>query len=187
MTATLRALQQHLWQGGTRTDVYAVVDGARDRRIFSNLVNSYANSVCLYRGDLHPELEFAAPYLVQVDFHDRFTQSLIRDGWGNSWGIFMKSPDGMDRLRRHLRTLLRVQDEAARKLVFRYYDPRVLRTYLPTCFAEELKTVFGSIECFYTEAEDPAQLLEFRFDRGKLVKNLVSLPEVARESAADAG
>jgi hypothetical protein len=168
-------MRHYFWPGEPRTDIYAVVDGARDRRIFSNLVNSYANSVCLYRGDLHPELEFAAPYLVQVDFDDRFTQSLIRDGWGQSWGIFLKAPGGIDRLRKHLRSLLRVEDESGRKLVFRFYDPRVLRAYLPTCFADELKTVYGGIECFYTEGETAEGLIEFRLDRGKLLTTAVPI------------
>lgn len=175
MTSQLSALRDYFWPDERRTDIYAVVDGARDRRIFSNLVNSYANSVCLYRGDLHPELEFAAPYLVQVDFDDRFTQSLIRDGWGQSWGVFLRSPGGIERLRKHLRSLLRVEDEAGRKLVFRFYDPRVLRAYLPTCFADELKTVYGGIECFYTETESPNELLGFRFDRGKLITERVPI------------
>jgi len=175
MSDPLRALRRHFWPDEPRTDFYAIVDGARDRRIFTNLVNSYANSVCLYRGDLEPELEFAAPYLVQVDFDDRFTQSLIREGWGQSWGVFLKCPGGMERLRKHLRSLLRVQDQAGRKLVFRYYDPRVLRAYLPTCYADELKTVYGAIECFYMEAEDPGQMLEFRVERGKLVTNSIPI------------
>ena len=68
-----------------------------------------------------------------------------------------------------------MEDEAGRKLVFRYYDPRVLRAYLPTCFADELKTVYGGIECFYTESEDPNQLLEFRLDRGKLLTATVPI------------
>ncbi len=175
MNPQLTALRRYFWPEDPRTDIYAIVDGARDRRIFSNLVNSYANSVCLYRGDLHPELEFAAPYLVQVDFDDRFTQSLIRDGWGQSWCVFLKSPSGIERLRKHLRSLLRVEDESGRKLVFRYYDPRVLRAYLPTCFADELKTVFGGIECFYAESEDAGELIEFRLDRGKLLTTPISI------------
>jgi len=172
---TPSVLREYFWPGEPRTDIYAIVDGARDRRIFSNLVNSYANSVCLYRGSLHPELEFAAPYLVQADFDDRFTQSLIRDGWGHSWCVFLKFPGGIERLRKHLRSLLRVEDESGRKLVFRYYDPRVLRAYLPSCFAGELKTVYGGIESFYTEGERPDELLEFRLERGKLLTATVTM------------
>jgi hypothetical protein len=30
-------------------------------------------------------------------------------------------------------------------LLFRYYDPRVLRVYLPSCRPSELETVFGPV------------------------------------------
>ncbi|HEY3442959.1 MAG TPA: DUF4123 domain-containing protein [Paludibaculum sp.] len=182
MTSHLAALRDYFWPDESRTDFYAIVDGARDRRIFSNLINSYANSVCLYRGDLHPELEFAAPYLVQVDFDDRFTQSLIRDGWGQSWGVFLQCPGGIERLRKHLRSLLRVKDEAGRNLVFRYYDPRVLRAYLPTCLPDELRTVYGAIESFYTEGENPDELLVFQHDRGRLLTSTVPIAPRSRET-----
>jgi hypothetical protein len=48
-------------------------------------------------------------------------------------------------------------------MVFRYYDPRVLRVYLPTCVTVELRTVFGPIECFWMEGESPEKMLEFCF------------------------
>jgi hypothetical protein len=60
-------------------------------------------------------------------------------------------------------------------MVFRYYDPRVLRVYLPTCNAEELATVFGPIETFWTEGSDPATLLEFHRDGGKLTQKIIQL------------
>lgn len=61
-----------------------------------------------------------------------------------------------------------MRDEKGRRLVFRYYDPCVLRVYLPTCNPAELRTVYGPIECFWTEAESPNNILEFRTRRGEL-------------------
>jgi hypothetical protein len=55
-----------------------------------------------------------------------------------------------------------------RKLLFRFYDPRVLRAYLPTCLAEELNIVFGPVRNFWMESRDPGELLEFRFSQGRL-------------------
>ncbi len=54
-------------------------------------------------------------------------------------------------------------------MIFRYYDPRVLRVYLPTCLAPELRTVFGPVRRFLLESEDPALMLEYRFDGFKLI------------------
>jgi len=53
-------------------------------------------------------------------------------------------------------------------LIFRYYDPRVLRAYLPTCSPAELNTFFGPVTAFITEGENPGEILEFRNERGTL-------------------
>ncbi len=145
-----------------------ILDGARDPRIFSLLLDSHLENSCLYSGPLHPELELAAPYLVRLDFEHRGTRRLIREAWGNSWGIFLRCDSGLRALRRHLRGLLIVIDHAGRRLVFRYYDPRVLRAYLPTCTANELRTVFGPVESVWVEDETPEAALEFRIDHAQL-------------------
>jgi hypothetical protein len=127
------------------------------------------NYSCLYAGDLAPALERAAPYLVQLEFESGETRRLIDRAWGHSWGVFLRCDDRMEKVRRHLRQFLRVRDRQGRFLVFRYYDPRVLRIYLPTCTTEELRTVFGPIESFYMEDENPAAVVQCRRDTaGKL-------------------
>jgi Domain of unknown function (DUF4123) len=170
-----KRIQDILWPRGSGADVWAILDGARDRRISFNILNSYQNSSCLYAGNLPPELERVAPYLVQLDYHDRFTEQLIEEGWGNSWGIYLKGDLSMQKLRRHLRTLLMVRDHSNKRLLFRYYDPRVLRVYLPTCFTDELQTVFGPIEKIWTENAEGDSLQEFRVEKGKLLENAVAL------------
>jgi hypothetical protein len=68
------------------------------------------------------------------------------------------------------------EDSWRRRMTFRYYDPRILSTYLPGCNSDELQTVFGPIECFWTEdQEDPRQMLEFRFEMNRLVKRRIPL------------
>ncbi len=86
----------------------------------------------------------------------------------------MQSDDPIRILRRHLRTLLRVKDESGRYLLFRYYDPRIMRNYLPTCRTGELKTVFGtSILKFHMEAEDGRSIVSFEMDSDDLLKQEV--------------
>jgi hypothetical protein len=109
-----------------------------------------------------------APYLVQLDREDRFTRYLIDTGWSRSWATFLRTETGIKQLRRHLRDFLRVRDESGKRLIFRYYDPRVLRVYLPTCWPAELSTFFGPISAFITGGEDPGEILEFRNERGTL-------------------
>ncbi len=171
----LPALERCFWPQGFKRDMWMVVDAARNRRIFTMLVNSYLDYSCLYSGTVPYELEVAAPYLVQLEYEDRYTRRLLEQGWGEQWGIVLRCDLPAPRLRRHLREFLTVRDPRGRRLVFRYYDPRVLRVYLPTCNSEELRTFFGPITRFYTESADPDQALEYSLDRGSLVETNVPL------------
>jgi hypothetical protein len=176
-------LRKRFWPREAGRDVWMIVDAARDRSIFGFLLDSYLEYSCLYHGDIAPELEMAAPYLVQLEYDDSYSTRLIERAWGASWGVFLKCGSGVDALRRHLRSLLTVRDEKGRLLLFRYYDPRVLRVYLPSCFPEELKTVYGAIERFWIEDENPETMLEFRVERGRLLRNEFS---TSGESSANA-
>jgi Domain of unknown function (DUF4123) len=183
-SAYVARIEQRLWPDGLRRDIWMIVDAARDLRVFPMLLECHLEYSCLYSGPLHPALEVVAPYLVQLDYDYRDTRRLIREAWGNSWGVFLKADTGIDRLRRHLRGFLVVRDPGNQRLIFRYYDPRVLRVYLPTCTLEEMRTVFGPIECFWTEDETLDSILEFRLHREKLVmtKSLLAPPQSAVEA-----
>lgn len=166
------AIEKHLWPKGPSRDVWMIVDCARDRtRIFRFLLSCHLEQSCLYSGPIAPALEMAAPYLLQLEHDSEETRRLIELSWGNSWGIFLRSPTNMRNLRKHLRGFLIVHDWKGSRMAFRYYDPRILRVYLPTCTSEELRTVFGPIEFFWTEdGDDMDQMLEFKVDRGTLIQ-----------------
>ena len=117
----------------------------------------------------------AAPHLVQLEHRNSRSRELIESAWGNSWGVFLKCNGTLDTVRRHFRKFLSVRDPSGKLLVFRYYDPRVFRVYLPTCRSEELRTVFGPVDCFWVEHEDPNTLVEFRFDSLGLVRKELSV------------
>jgi len=152
-----------------------VLDCARDERIFRAVERTMLHKSCLYAGRIPWVLQRAAPHVVVLEPDDPLTRLLLVEGWGDSWGIYFRSDMPMMDVRRHLRTILRVQDEAGRKLIFRWYDPRVLRAYLPTCRAPELRTVFGPIEAFYCEGTAPSLLLDFRVDGGQLITRQLDL------------
>jgi hypothetical protein len=174
MTLDLDAVQQQLWPGGSSKDVWMIVDGARDPKIYWDLTNSHLQCTCLYSGDIPAQLESVAPHLVQLEYDDSSTRTLLRRAWGKSWGVFATSDAAMHRLRRHLRTLLLVQDWRGKQLLFRYYDPRVLRVYIPTCRPDELKLLFGPIKQFFAESESAEGLLRFDFSGGSLVKSEIA-------------
>jgi hypothetical protein len=149
------------------SSVWAILDAARDERIYSALKLSRLEYICLYSGKLPDVLQRAAPYIVELAPGYSFTRPLLEMGWGNSWGVFLRIKDARN-LRHHLRGFLRVQDESGRLLVFRYYDPRVLRAYLPTCQTHELSTVFGPVGSYLVEGNGGESLIEFAFDGRRL-------------------
>ncbi len=96
-----------------------------------------------------------APYLVRLTKGSQDTRRLVDAAWGNAWGVFLQSKADLEPLRRHLRLFLSVLTEKKKKLLFRFYDPRVLRPYLPSCTEQELQTFFGPIDAYVLEGEDP--------------------------------
>jgi hypothetical protein len=159
---SLARIEGILWPEGSRQNIWMILDGARSVEIFRLLLACHLEYACLYGGPLTPELEMAAPYLLQLDHGYRDTRQFIAQAWGNSWGVFLRSETSLKKLRRHLKEFLVVKDDRGNRLAFRYYDPRVLRVYLPTCNIFELRTVFGPIECFWMESESPEYMLNFR-------------------------
>lgn len=167
-----------LWQpleGRTPHYIYALVDAARNESIYPQIIGSGVKGVCLHRGKMARELAWVAPYLVQLQRDDPFTHWLLDNGWGNSQYIFVRSSARFDELKRHFRTFLTVYDEEGRSYFFRFYDPRVLRVYLPTCNHEELHAIFGSVESFVVEEEDVALLVNFSLLDGKLQREQLAV------------
>jgi hypothetical protein len=177
------AIERQLWPKGANQDVWMIVDPARDQKIYWHVANSHLVSSCLYSGDLPFELESVAPHLVQLEFGDSSTRTLIERAWGDSWAVFAISDVGLKRLRRHLRTLLMVKDWRGKQLLFRYYDPRVLRVYLPTCTADELGTFFGPIQRFFVENASGESLLKFDLTRGGLKTSEIQVTSVSPQDA----
>lgn len=174
--ALISRIEESLWPEGFRRNVWMIVDGARDPRILPLLSELHLEHYCLYAGVLPPALKRVAPYLLQLDYSDEETRRFLEHAWGNSWGVFLKCGQHANAVRKHLRGFLIVHGPDGGRLVFRYYDPRVLRIYLPTCIEEELRTVFGPIECFWMEdGNSPKNMLEFRLNNGELVQSTVSL------------
>jgi hypothetical protein len=151
-------------------NLYAVLDGASVPGLLEKLYGLEPEYSCLYRGELSPDLESVAPHLVRLDPDAEFTYWLTEEGWGEHWGVFAAADADLLTVRRHFRNLLRVYDSNNQPLLFRYYDPRVLRVFLPTCNAGELASMFGPVASYLLEDEAGA-LLRFHFEGGQLQKS----------------
>ena len=186
------ALIRQLWPHGDTLDgpqVHAVIDAARDPRIIGLLDGTGLERCCLFAGALSPSLRAAAPHLVHLAPGARFTREFLQQGWGRSWGVLTIAPPDvtLQWLRKHLRTLLRVQDEAGRTLMFRFYDPRVLRAYLPTCTSSELRSVFGPVHRIVCETGEQGGVQVFDRDQLQRSRRGLAGQDAAGEADGEAG
>jgi hypothetical protein len=180
----VQALRSHLFPGPDEEPplkTYAVLDGASIPDLRDHLQGDpRPEFVCLYRGELEPDMAEVAPYLVQLEPDTPFTNWLLAEGWAGHWGIFARTSANFTALRTHLRRFLMVKDPEGRSLYFRYYDPRVLRTFLPTCTLEEMEILFGPVNCYLCESGDGRVLDRFQIQDHRLqVAHLPSAPAEA--------
>jgi len=165
-TLTKESIEKHLFSY-PETNVYAVLDGASVPDLPQVLWEMEPEHVCLYRGELQPDMAATAPYLIKLQQGHLFTDWVLSEGWGNHWGIFAITSEKADlkMMRLHFRKFLMVTGPDNKPLYFRYYDPRVLRVYLPTCIDEDIEIVFGPIQEYMMEDDTPAGLVKFTTDK----------------------
>jgi hypothetical protein len=163
-------ISEHLRKSLFRADAhtYAVLDGASVPDLPERLFEFGPDHECLYRGELADDLVHVAPYLVYLFPEERFTEWLLHEFRGKHWGIFAQSPASLTAIRKHFRTLLTVDSEDGRPMLFRFYDPRVLPPFLLTCNAAELGTIFGPVRHYFAEVAESNDVLRYGFEKGKL-------------------
>lgn len=153
-------INQHLFSSVTR--VYAILDGAAFPDLLLKFYETNPPRVCLFTGELEADTAQVAPYLVRLYPRTPFTDWIIKEFWNKNGGVFIHSRRDLQEMRRHFRSLTTVYDERGEPMTFRFYDPRVLRKFLPTCNKGELKIFFGDVESFFVESEDRSKLLNLR-------------------------
>ena len=132
--------------------LYGVVDTARDPGLY-DLVMACPERDCLFAGVIEEPLNRAAPWLVDLTGDSPLKEAWRNKGWGQSWGILVRSDLPLERLRRHLRKFLLAQLPDGDPVLFRFYDPRVWRLYWPSCTGEEKARWMEGVEEFVVEEE----------------------------------
>jgi hypothetical protein len=135
--------------------MYAIVDTAQDSLLYGKIRFSPGLKKCLFVSNVHysgthlsKELAAVAPYLIAFDPDDPFFIELLQTGWGKNWFVFILSNTDFEIIAKHCSENLLAQTSDGRILQFRYYDPRILRIYIPTCTVEESTLFFGPMQHF---------------------------------------
>jgi Domain of unknown function (DUF4123) len=153
--------------------LFMLLDAARDPRIYTRLteLGGAIQAGSLYQGDIGDNLAHVYPFLVALRQDHPESLKLAEGGFGRSWGLFVTASIEFDDLRRHLRKFNVVYREDGTPLIFRFYDPRVMRAFLPTCTQSELRRFFGPIESFLVESEKADALIRFMLRGGELMQS----------------
>jgi hypothetical protein len=166
-------LARQLFKDNSAAYAYAIVDGASSPALLDHLYGDRPEFECLYRGELEPDIAECAPYLAKLEADTPFADWLINTGWGLHWGIYAIADCDLRSLRQHLRKLNMVYDpESHKPLLFRYYDPRVLTVFLPTCDAKQTEEFFGPVSVFFAETQDGTGLARFYRQSGKVIMDV---------------
>jgi len=147
---------------------YILLDAARMDGAIQEARNLNPDNTCLYEGDSEKFLAAVAPWLFAFEPGSDFARWVARKGKGLNWGILFSSEVEPVRLYKHLRRFLIIQTEQGRELYFRYYDPRVLRVFLPTCDGDQLREFFGPINAFLAEDEN-GLMVEYALNESELM------------------
>ena len=140
------------------TTLFAILDACDEPRIPAKVLELGDRAESLYRGRAEEEHWAIAPYLVQVD--EPLLDWIVEALSGTPWGILAFAATDLDSLRKHFRRFLKVEGPDGQKLYFRFYDPRVLPTFLNSCGPEEAIRFFGPVDT-YLVFNDDSQLLSF--------------------------
>jgi hypothetical protein len=177
------ALRNVLWrQAGKR--VYGIVDAARSVELAYEAKLQFGKEITsLFLPPLQARLWNVAPYIVPIDERSDYVARWA-ERWASNVGMFVVSGADENGLCEHLRRIFVVEDEQKQEFFFRYYDPRVLRPFLPTCSAAQLEQFFGPVDAFLVETEDGEALWHLSRHAGKLVEQRVSLQAESVSRAA---
>ncbi|WP_395343125.1 DUF4123 domain-containing protein [Ningiella sp. W23] len=109
---------------------YAILDAAKLPFVLSGLLaTSGLTYASLFQGETQEELEEYAPYIVQLDQSNSFTNQLlpapkqVNKLWDKGLGVFFRSSLSLKDLRQHFRKFIRIRNEQNEWLYFRFWEP----------------------------------------------------------------
>lgn len=154
---------------------YLLFDAAKAEMNLYTAMELNGNFQSLYKGSAEEDLVGVAPYLFAIRDNTPFADWYFKEGWNQSWGTLVFANAAFEDVYKHFRKFLTIKTEDGEQLYFRFYDPRVLRIFLPTCDAQQLREFFGPVRHFLTESENPNETLEFWLEGTSLKTKTISV------------
>ncbi|MEZ5198030.1 MAG: DUF4123 domain-containing protein [Bacteroidales bacterium] len=143
--------------------LYGIVDSARNDEVFRYLVTGDVRYKSLFEDTMDVQSYGVSGFLVECKKESPLFQWMTKQAWGDNCSIFFTSKASFDELFTHFQKFNRVYIEGDDVVLFRYYDPRVLNLFLPTCNNEQIRSFFGKVGHFFAEDEDPEIIRVFKY------------------------
>ncbi len=162
--------------------LYAVLDAARNPSSLLECIRERdLPSYSLFSGRLARRLDHVAPFLVSAGTDPGFL-SLWEEHFGENYGVLLLSGAPPGELWRHLRSVFVSSDEDGNEFFFRFYDPRVLGLFLPTCTPHDLSAFLGPIGALFTATRFPGMVLCVRRTPDGVVTERFHVTRIAEEA-----
>lgn len=131
--------------------LYMLIDTAQDPRIYPALVNSPHTRCCLFSEEqISDDVKAVSPFVVKIKRCDDFVSWCLREGLLRNWMVFFSSPQiHVSELRLHFKRYALAQTPDGKRYFFRYYDPRVLITFIAACDPKERQALFRQCRTFW--------------------------------------
>lgn len=149
------------------TQLYAVVDGAQHFQLAFNARRMGSDLYTLFSGEQSTKLAYVGPVLVTLDEAMPFLEEWVEQLGANA-GVLFQTTAELDVVCAHLRDIFIVTDEAGQEYFFRFYDPRILRAFLPTCTGTELREFFAPVVRWICEDEAATGYHAYELDAARL-------------------
>ena len=163
---------------------YLILDAASAGQSIATARERDPGHISLFREKGEAFLKDVAPFLFKIDIPGGFWAWYGQTGWGNSHGVALSAEVSRENLYKHLRRLLTVRTGDKREFYFRFYDPRVLRIFLPTCDKDQILEFFGPVDYFLVEDEDKEYAIQFSHQNGILQQKKIKASDIFGEPAA---
>lgn len=125
---------------------YLLLDGAQIDNLLRQIYQLYEFPEChvLYLGTRYQPLSDVGPVLTRLIPNSRLEQHFF-EHWQHTAGIWLESDASEPELVEHLRSLVHAGLRSGVTVLLRYYDPRILRRWLPELPSDQRDRVMGPI------------------------------------------
>lgn len=157
-----RQFMPHAQQGAR----YAVVDSTRHAELY-NFITEHAVHQCLYSDIEAIRLARYAPYCVDLDRSPEFVSRWFAhagQGWHMHWGWLFQSRLSLAALQHHFKKISHIQLPNQQPLLWRFYDPRVLKKSLPGLSQEQTAENFGALQPIVFYQSESSRFVQLTFD-----------------------